>query len=80
MSDRLVRLGGLTKREGREVAGVRRLGVFHCHGTIIEAALGLAQTETNAAESNLSATEFTFAHNASAKLPSALFTSAEKWH
>lgn len=53
MSDRLVRLGGRTKREGREVAGVRRLGVFHCHSTIIEAVLGLVQTETNAAESNL---------------------------
>lgn len=66
MSDRLVRLGGRTRREGREVAGVRRLGVFHCHGTIIEAVLGLVQTETSAAESNLIASSV-FAHNASAK-------------
>lgn len=51
MSDRLVRLGGRTKSEGREVAGVRRLGVFHCHSAII-GVLGLVQTETSAAESN----------------------------
>lgn len=41
MSDRLVRPEGRTKREGREVAGVRPLGVLHCHSTIIEAVLGL---------------------------------------
>lgn len=33
---RLVRPECRTKREGREVAGVRRLGVLHCHSTIIE--------------------------------------------
>lgn len=42
MSDRLVRPEGRSKREGREVAGVRRPGVFHCHSMITETVLGLA--------------------------------------
>lgn len=42
LSDRLVRPAGRTKREGREVAGVRRRGVFHCHSVMIETVLGLA--------------------------------------
>lgn len=32
-----------TKREGREVAGARRLGVLHCHSVIIETVLGLSR-------------------------------------
>lgn len=42
MSDRLVRTEGRSKREGREVAGVRRPGVFHCHSMITETVLGLS--------------------------------------
>lgn len=34
LSDRLERLEGRTRREGREVADVRP--VFHCHSVIIE--------------------------------------------
>lgn len=41
LSDRLVRPVERTKREGREVAGVRRPGVLHCHSVIIETVLGL---------------------------------------
>lgn len=41
VSDRLGRPEGRSKREGREVAGVRRLGALHCHSMIIETVLGL---------------------------------------
>lgn len=40
---RLVRPEGRMKREGREVAGIRRLGVLHCHSAIIDIILGFSQ-------------------------------------
>lgn len=43
VSDRLERPEGRTKREGREVAGVRRLGAVHCHSVIIDTLLGLSR-------------------------------------
>lgn len=43
LSDRLGRPAERTKREGREVAGVRRLGVLHCHSVIMETVLGLSR-------------------------------------
>lgn len=36
---RLLRPDDRTNREGREVAGVRRPGVLHCHGAIIKTTL-----------------------------------------
>lgn len=50
VSGRLWRLEGRAKREGREVAGVRRLGVLHYHSTITETVLGLLGYETPAAK------------------------------
>lgn len=43
INDRLLRPEGRTKREGREVAGVRRLGVLHCHSVITEIMLELSR-------------------------------------
>lgn len=43
LSDKLGRPAERTKREGREVAGVRRLGVLHCHSVIMETVLGLSR-------------------------------------
>lgn len=36
---RLLRPEGRSNREGREVAGIRRLGVLHCHSVIIKTTL-----------------------------------------
>ncbi len=43
VSDWLERPEERTKREGREVAGARRLGVLHCHSVITETVLGLSR-------------------------------------
>lgn len=40
--DRLVRPEGRSKSDGREVAGVSRLGVVNCHSVITETVLGLS--------------------------------------
>lgn len=40
--DRLVRPEGRSKSDGREVAGVSRLGVVNCHSAIAETVLGFS--------------------------------------